>query len=187
MSGHAFLAVDLTDTERHALSAALSEASPGRPIPGKRQPARNWHITLRFIGECSDPDADQIIHEVARDLSATPGRVFVSGLGAFPRASKASVLYAGIDDHDGLLDHVAGVCEAAARDVGFAPEERPFVPHLTLSRLRPPNDVRHLINSFSPFRVSVAVKAITLFRTYRSDRAIRYEPIDTVVLPPGKS
>jgi 2'-5' RNA ligase len=184
MSGHAFLAVDLTDTERHDLSAALSEASPGRPIPGKRPPARNWHITLRFIGECSDPDADQIIHELARDLSATPGRVFVSGLGAFPRASKANVLYAGVDDHDGLLDHLAGVCEAAARDVGFAPEERPFVPHLTLSRLRPPNDVRHLINSFSPFRIPISVSVITLLRSTPSRSGITYTPLHTISLEP---
>ncbi|MEN8239551.1 MAG: RNA 2',3'-cyclic phosphodiesterase [Actinomycetota bacterium] len=183
MSGHTFLAVDLSDTERHALSAALAEASPGTQLPGKRPPPRNWHITLRFIGECSDVDADRIIYEVSRDLVATPGRVFVTGLGAFPRASRASVLYAAIDDRDGLLDHLSGVCEAAVRNIGFAPEERPFVPHLTLSRLRPPNDVRRLIDAFAPFRAPVDVTAITLFRTHPSDGGIRYDPIDTVALP----
>jgi len=182
MSGHVFLAVDLADTERHALSGALTEASPGPPIPGRRPPPPNWHITLRFIGECSDTEADRLIHEVARDLSATPGRVFVSGLGAFPRASKASVLYGAIDDTNGLLGHLAGVGEAAARDVGFEPDERPFVPHLTLSRLRPPNDVRHLIDAFAPFRVPIAVEAVTMMRTHRSRSGVSYQPIDVVDL-----
>jgi 2'-5' RNA ligase len=182
MSGHAFLAIDLTDDDRHALSAVLAEASPGHPLPGRRPPTRNWHITLRFIGECDDADADRLAHEVASDLSATPGRVFVSGLGAFPRASRAGVLYAAIDDHEGLLAHLAGVCETAARDVGFEPEERPFVPHLTLSRLRPPDDLRRQIDAFAPFRVPVNVSAITLFRSIPSRSGIAYTPIHTIDL-----
>lgn len=182
MSGHAFLAIDLTDTERHILSAALSEASPGPPIPGRRPPPRNWHITLRFIGECSDADADRIANEITHDLSATPGRVFVSGLGAFPRSSKASVLYAAIDDHEGLLDHLAALCEAAVRDIGFDAEERPFVPHLTLSRLRPANDLRELIEAFAPFRVPIAVSAVTLFRSTPSRSGITYVPLHTIEL-----
>ena len=182
MSGHAFLAVDLNDSERHALSAALSEASPGHPIPGRRPPERNWHITLRFIGDCTDADADRIIHEVARDMVATPGRVFVSGLGAFPRASKATVLYGSIDDDEGLLGYLAGVCETAVRDVGFDPEERPFVPHVTLSRLRPQSDVRRLIDAFAPFRVPVKVSAITLLRSTPARSGITYTPLHTITL-----
>ena len=182
MSGHVFLAVDLTDSERHALSGALAEASPGQLIPGRRPSTSNWHITLRFIGECSDSDADRLAYEVTRDLTAAPGRVFVSGLGTFPRASKAAVLYASVDDPDGLLDHVAGVCETAAREIGFEPEERPFVPHLTLSRLRPPHDVRHLIETFAPFRVPVAVSTITLFRTQRSRSGISYTALHTITM-----
>jgi 2'-5' RNA ligase len=182
MNGHAFLAVDLTDSERHAVSAALSEASPGQPLPGRRPPVDNWHITLRFIGECTDADADRVAHEIEGGLSAGPGRVFVSGLGAFPRASKASVVFAGIDDLDGLLAHLAGVCETAVRDVGFDPEERPFIPHLTLSRVRPPNDVRRVIEAFAPFRVPVSVNAITLFRSIPSRAGITYTPLHTIDL-----
>jgi 2'-5' RNA ligase len=182
MSAHAFFAVDLSDEERHGLSAALAEASPGHPIPGRRPPARNWHITLRFLGDCSDSDADRVAHEVARDLSATPGRVFVSGLGAFPRASRASVVYASIDDHEGLLAHLAGVCETAVRDVGFEPEERPFVPHLTLSRLRPPDDVRRHLDAFAPLRVPINVSTITLFRSSPSRSGITYTPLHTLDL-----
>lgn len=182
MSGHAFLAVDLTDAERHALSAALSAASPGRPLPGRRPPVGNWHITLRFIGECTDADADRIAHEIDRDLSASPGRVFVSGLGAFPRESRASVVYADVDDIDGLLAHLAGVCEASVRDVGFDPEERPFVPHITLSRLRPPMDVRSLIRSIDLVRIPIKIEAITLFRSTPSRSGITYTPLHTIPL-----
>lgn len=182
MSGNAFLAVDLSDDERHMLSAALSAAGPGHPIPGKRPPEGNWHITLRFIGECSDSNADRIAHEVARDLSSPPGRVFLSGLGAFPRASKASVMYIAIDDHEKLLGRLSAVCEAAVRHVGLDPEERPFVPHLTISRLRPSVDVRRLIDAFTVFRVPIAVDAITIFRSVVSRSGATYDALHTIDL-----
>jgi len=182
MSGHAFLAVNLSEEERHGLSAALADASPGRPIPGRRPPARNWHITLRFLGECSDSDGDRLVHEVARGLDLAPGRVFASGLGAFPRASKASVAYAAIDDHEGLLAQLAGMCETAARDTGFEPDERSYVPHLTLARIRPPMDIRRLIDAYAPFRVPIAVFAITLLRTVRSRSGLSYDPLHTIEL-----
>ena len=182
MSGHAFFAVDLTDDERHALSAVLADASTGKPIPGRRPPVRNWHITLRFIGECSDVDADVVAHEVERNLSVKPGRVFVTGLAAFPRPTRATVLYAAIDDPEDLLAHLASVCETAARDIGMDPEERRYTPHLTLSRLRPPMDLRHVIDSFGPFRVPITVDAVTLFRSSRNRSGITYTPLHTITL-----
>jgi 2'-5' RNA ligase len=182
MSGHAFLAVDLRDDERHALSAALADASTGKPIPGRRPPVSNWHITLRFIGDCSDVDADLVAHEVDRNLSVTPGRVFVSGLAAFPRPTRATVLFAAVEDPEDLLAHLASVCETAARDVGMDPEERSYTPHLTLSRLRPPMDLRNVIASFGPFRVPITVDALTLFRSSRARSAITYTPLHTITL-----
>jgi 2'-5' RNA ligase len=182
MSGHAFLAVDLSDDERHALSAALADTSPGKPIPGRRPRVRNWHITLRFIGDCSDVDADRVAYELERDLFVTPGRVFISGLATFPRPSRATVLFASIDDPEDLLTCLASVCETAARGVGMDPEERHYTPHLTLSRLRPPMDLRHLIDSFSPFRIPIRVDAVTLFRSSRTRSGITYTPLHTLTL-----
>ena len=183
MTGHAFLAVDLTDDERHALSGALADASQGHPLPGRRPPTRNWHITLRFLGECSDAEADRVIHEVEEGMTASFGKVHADGLGAFPRASKATVLFATIDDNEGLLDQLAGVCETAARDVGFEPEERPYVPHVTLSRLRPHMNVRRTIDSFAPFRVPIVVSTITLLRSAHTPSGITYTPLHTLTLP----
>jgi 2'-5' RNA ligase len=182
MNGHAFFAVDLSDEARHAISAALADASAGKPIPGTRPPVRNWHITLRFIGECSDVDADRVAYEVERNLSAVPARVYVSGLAAFPRAARATVLFAAVDDPEDLLAHLASVCETAARDIGMDPEERRYTPHLTLSRLRPPMDLRRLIDSFAPFRVPITVDTVTLFRSGRTRSGITYTPLHTIDL-----
>lgn len=182
MSDHAFLAVALSDDERHALAASLSAASPGAPLPGRRTPPQNWHITLRYLGECTDPQADAIMYELALAVDVGAGKVVANGLSRFPKASKASVLFAQIDDATGVAAHLAGICEEAARDVGFEPEERPFVPHVTLSRLRPARDVRGLVRSFGELRVPIEVTEITLYRSRRTREGIQYEAMDTIEL-----
>jgi len=186
MSDHAFLAVDLTDDERHAIAAALTEANPGKRLPGRKTPPENWHITLRFLGECTDLQAERIMYKLEEAIDVEPASVWCSGLDAFPRPSKAGVLFAAIDDPEEALDRLAMWCDDAAVGVGFEPDERSYVPHLTLSRARPAVDVSHTFASWDDFRVRVAVRDVTLFRTRRTrdnrSTATHYERIDTLPL-----
>ena len=178
MTSNAFLAVDLSDDERHMLSAALTEASSGAFIPGKRMHPHMWHVTLQFLGECTDFQADSVMHNLSEIRELQRGKVWCTGINVFPRASKAGVVYVSIDDAQEVLAHLAGACDEAATDAGFEPVGRPFVPHVTLSRLRPQRDLRLLVNSFGKFRTPLGVRAISLMRRFGS----RYETIDTLAL-----
>ena len=174
MTGNSFLAIELSESDRHHFAAALHEASPGPRIPGRRTKPENWHITVRFLGQIDEVMRDRIAMEIDEGLDAAGGRVHVAGLGAFPRASKATVMYAAIDDPGGILDAIAAQCERACRDVGLEPEERPFVPHLTLARIRPPRDVRRLIDAFSDFSVRLVVERVALMHGEETSDGIRY-------------
>lgn len=182
MSDHAFLAVDLSNDERHVLSAALTEASPGAVIPGRRAPVDNWHITLRFLGECTELQAEHVMHSLSEMIDAGPERIWCIGLGAFPKASKANVVYVAVDDPKGILGYLDAVCNEAATDAGFEPENRPHVPHLTLSRLRPGRDVRSLFEAYGEFRAPISIGGVTLMRTRRTRNGLHYEPIDHIAL-----
>lgn len=182
MSDHAFLAVDLRAEERHSLAAALTDANPGRRLPGKQTPPENWHITTRFLGECTELQAERLMHRLSEVVEGIDGRVWCTELDAFPKRSKASVLYVTVEDPDGGLERLVMWSEEAAQSAGFEPEERPYVPHLTLSRVRPPVDVRHTFESWDDFRVGIGLRAITLFRTRRARNGFRYEAIDQLPL-----
>ena len=129
---------------------------------------------MRFLGQIDEITRDRIAMEVDETLDAHGGQVHVTGLGAFPRASKATVMYAAVVDPGGILDAIAAQCEQACRDVGLEPEERPFVPHLTLARIRPPRDVRRLIDTFGEFSVRLAVEGIVLMHGEQGSRGLRY-------------
>lgn len=132
-----FLAVALDDDARHALAARLA-AIADDGLPGKVVPPGNWHLTLRFLGPTSEVRRDLLLAALEAGLDQPSFTTRLAGLGAFPRLTAATVLWVGVDDPAGGLTGIAEVCETAARAVGFEPEERPFHPHVTLARVRPP-------------------------------------------------
>ena len=175
--GNIFLAVALADEERHALAAALTQADLARLIPGKRTKPSNWHITVRFVGPATDTQLDMLAERTEALLDSEPGRVWLSGLGAFPHFSKASVLYAAVDDPNGVLGELAATGEMAATDVGFEPEGRPYVPHMTLSRVRPVRDLSSIEDAFDEARIPISVETVTLFQTRSTTDGPEYVPV----------
>lgn len=175
--GNVFLGVGLSDEERHALAATLTEADLSRLVPGKRTRPPNWHITIRFVGQATPSGVDRLAERTEALVDAKRGRVWLAGLGAFPSFTKASVLYVAIDDPMGLLDELAATAEEAATDVGFEPEGRPFVPHLTLSRVRPVRDLSSISAALDDVRIPIRVEALTLFRTEPTREGPVYMPI----------
>ncbi len=181
-----FVAVDPDDGTRHALAAhveaAMDRHSRGR-MPGTPVPVANWHITLRFLGPTGDIARDLVLRHLEEGLQAVgPFSLRFGGLGAFPRPARAGVLWLGLSAGEGELTTVADVVEDAAVAAGFTPEDRPFHPHLTLSRIRPTADVRALVEAVEPAPVRMQVGGVTLFRTVRGPGRARYEKIDTVPL-----
>jgi len=58
------------------------------------------------------------------------------GLGAFPDPRAPRVLWIGLPEYGGELTRLASDVEAALVAIGFAPESKPFHPHLTLARVK---------------------------------------------------
>jgi len=176
-----FLAAALDGPTRQLLAAHL-EAHGGEALPGRVVPPRNWHITLRFLGWATEPQHDGVMRGL--DESALPGPFVVrfGGLGAFPRQRKATVLWLGVEGGGDELGALAAAADDAAQNVGYAPEDRPYHPHLTLSRIRPPQDVTDLVEGFPPFVVKMPVTAVTLYESHLRKGGAVYEALDAVEL-----
>ncbi|HEU0298119.1 MAG TPA: RNA 2',3'-cyclic phosphodiesterase [Longimicrobium sp.] len=176
-AGRLFIGVPLTEEARRAIAAHLrrtmADGVPGRPVP-----AASWHLTLRFLGTTR---ADQLA-AVARHLSAAElGDAFdvgFGGLGAFPRARSARVLWIGLTEGVERLMSLGRIAEAAARGAGFAPEEKPFKPHLTLSRIQPPRDVARAIEQVPPLDLRMRVEEVIVFRSHLGGGPARYEAVE---------
>lgn len=123
--------------------AALSERLEPLAIPGRLVPPPNFHITVRFVGKVDPVAYDRLLAALATRPLVEPFRMRLGGLGAFPNPRRATVVWVGVEA-DPALDDLAMIVEDAVVSAGFDPEERPFVPHLTVARVRPPENVTGL-------------------------------------------
>ena len=97
------------------------------------------HLTLRFLGETAGSRQTDAEAAVKAAVRAAPGpqRLELSGYGSFPSGRTAPrVLFVGLRDVGGGLPALTAALDKALARVGWAPEGRPFRPHLTLGRVR---------------------------------------------------
>ncbi len=173
-----FLAVAIPDEVRMALVDHLAEALAGRPVPGKPVPPQNWHITLRFLGYVYEDGRDRLLHAIDEADLGPAFRLRFGALGAFPRPARATVLWLGLASGAEEIGELAAVVEEACVAAGWFMEERPFHPHLTLSRIRPHQDVQPTVDRVPPFDVGFDVDDVVLYRSFLGRGPARYEPTE---------
>lgn len=104
-------------------------------LPGARwRPLDALHVTLRFFGEVTEPQASDLDAELAT-VTGTPFEIELSGVGTFGEGEDLRALWAGVCENEALYQ-LAARCEAAARRAGLKPEKRPYKPHVTLAYLK---------------------------------------------------
>jgi 2'-5' RNA ligase len=164
-----FLALALPDVVVAGLLAMQSG------VPGARWSTREQlHLTLRFIGEVDERDADAI-DEVLAGISVPRFELELKGVGAFGGKSPHA-LWAGIAPSEPLM-HLHRKIESAIQRLGFPAEERKYTPHVTLARLRgtPAGRVMdflsdHALYASGPFQA----KTFTLFSSRLTASGSRY-------------
>jgi RNA 2',3'-cyclic 3'-phosphodiesterase len=159
---------------------ALSEM--GRAI--KAVDIDNLHLTLKFLGD-TDPDlVPEIGSLLAQKAAAHRGQpcvITLTGLGVFPNAQRPNVLWAGIHGAE-MLVALAEELETALEPLGFARERRPFVPHLTLARVKakPPESFHDVLNRHAKTQFgTVAVTEVALMRSELEREGSRYTVLAT--------
>lgn len=173
-----FVALDVPARVRAALATWADAAAPA---PVRRVPADNLHLTLAFLGSRDAGDASAVgalLEHVTRPLDAqrTAGPLWLP-----PR--RPGVLTVALRPHDDLAALHRDLVAALERAIGFAPERRPFRPHVTLGRV--PRgirvDTRRALDPPAP-ELSFAAPALTLYRSHTAPGGARYEPLKRVGL-----
>jgi 2'-5' RNA ligase len=132
-----FIAVDLpvpilqniqqkTKSLRHELGASFV----------RWVPVENIHLTLKFIGDVSPAQADNLTHLLRAEADLVPAfDLRVGGFGSFPSLKRARVLFIGIQAQSELEALNRGIESACVR-LGYEAEIKDFHPHLTLGRVK---------------------------------------------------
>ncbi len=135
-----FLAVDLSLEAARVLSeaqVALRDASERAGLRVRWIPPQNLHVTLRFLGQLTEPMIRSIQDALAPIAERHPPfEMRLGKLGAFPDIERPRVIWLGVktpeDELRKLHDDIAAVLD----EIGFESERRPFHSHLTLGRIK---------------------------------------------------
>ena len=131
----AFIALLLTEDARAAVAAEVDRLRPlGRAVAWV--PPANLHLTLYFLGNQHDARLEDALASVEEAAAASvPFEVGLHGLGAFPGLERPRIFWVGVAE--GALAARALQARLVAGLVarGFAPESRPWHPHLTIGRV----------------------------------------------------
>lgn len=92
------------------------------------------HLTLRFIGEVEEPQAEEI-RLLLSEVSFHPFLIRLSGIGKFGSHRKARLVWAGIKGVE-PLKALQEKISIVLRRAGVAPDERKYSPHVTLGRIK---------------------------------------------------
>ncbi len=155
-----------------AVPPEVSEALA--PYRGGLQGARwiapaDHHVTLRFLGDVEQPQAEDFLEALAEMRPREPLIITLEGLGAFG-GDRPRALYASVAPSPDLIDLQAEQ-ERFARRAGLAPERRKFTPHVTLARLRREATPEGVAMFFSQAPVFVPVSFSAMGVTVFSARA----------------
>jgi RNA 2',3'-cyclic 3'-phosphodiesterase len=170
------------------LTAAVAPLKADRPDL-RWTSAQTWHLTLTFLGEVNEA----VLPDLTTRLGRAAGRhraqeVAFCGAGAFPRPSKAQVLWVGLRGDDAALGALAASVAAGARRAGAPPpdEGRRFRPHVTLARCRGPADVRPLVDALAGFAGTAwAADSVRLVRSQLGHGTPEYSELESWPLRAG--
>lgn len=97
----------------------------------------NIHLTLKFLGNIAAYQIEPVTAALQTAAKTTgPLHLGVQDTGAFPDLNRVQVIWAGLNGDLEKLTNLQKALDDNLKKLGFAPETRPFSPHLTIGRVR---------------------------------------------------
>ncbi len=158
---------------KREISGRLSWTRPG-----------GQHLTLKFFGDISTDDVEQISEIVRNHLQSDWAlNLKIEKLGVFPDARKPRVLWCGTSGDVEKLVNLQKELDSDFDAIGFPKEDRPFRAHLTLARIKDPREVsgvnealtKHTTFSAGEF----AVRELILFQSKLTPQGAIYTRLAT--------
>lgn len=180
-----FIAAPLPESTKRQIELVIAPLRQRLPLASWTR-AESFHLTFAFLGEQDEAIVDPLGDELSRHLRDQVGfEVVVAGCGFFPNPRRPRVAWVGLQPEEALKRTALSVREALrARKIDF--DEKTYVPHLTLARLRQrwtDRDVHQFREALEPFSSEPArVDSVILYQSQLSSKGAIHTPLRTFPL-----
>jgi 2'-5' RNA ligase len=145
----AFLAVEFSEDLRKHIVQVQQDLNQRFAREGSKGVRISWvqptsiHLTIKFLGDIDEQLVDSLREAISTLIKAhSTVQIPMERIGAFPHPHQPRVLWVGPSDQwergedAKRLAVLHQAVEGCCRSFGFAPEDRPLSPHLTLARIK---------------------------------------------------
>lgn len=146
----------------------------------------NLHLTLTFIGEVNEADAEDI-DEALEGIRAPRFSLKLQGTGSFSTRNMPTTLWAGVAEAP-ALHHLKDKIDRSLERYGIAFEKRKYAPHVTLARLKnaDPAKIAGFMQQHNLFSTEeFSVDEFTLFQSHQTKHGPHYEALKDYPLIQG--
>jgi len=180
-----FIAIELPVTVRTVLAEMQHEFS-GCGADVRWVKPGSIHLTLEFLGDIKDEDAGRIIDVIKGTCKEYPAfQLEITGTGVFPNTRAPRVLWVGLDNNETLSALQASIANSLI-SLGFQPEKRRFVPHLTIGRFRSFKGKDILLKKVSDYKSKmfgiIKVNSVSLMSSELGPSGAKYSRIAEIFL-----
>ena len=113
----------------------------------KLVPQNNWHITLAFIGHIEEDKKDELVELLKVYQWGNEFKASVRHFGAFPAFEQAKILWMGLFKGSEQIEALAHQLRSRLDELEIPYDDKPFVPHITVARLRSPKNCTKLADN----------------------------------------
>lgn len=151
-------------------------------------PPDQLHATLVFAGEIDEPTA-MALQETVRTMELPPLSLHLQGLGHFPPRGEPRVVWAGLGGDVDALVALQRQLATRAAELEIPTEKRPYVPHVTLGRVKSPFGALALVQQLQTVGATLrdkpfAAAALTMFASELRPSGPVHTPLVRRPLPP---
>jgi 2'-5' RNA ligase len=187
MSLRTFIAVETSEAVRDRVVDLIRALQAAR-ADVKWVERQNLHLTLKFLGDVTDPDLPRVC-EAAQQAAAglPPFDLQIRAAGAFPHPGRPRTLWLGAGEGADATAALAAQIEKALAKLGFPKEGRRFETHLTIGRVRGGGpalaELGRLLREQAAFDAGrFRVAEVVVFASHLSPKGPTYEPLARAAL-----
>jgi RNA 2',3'-cyclic 3'-phosphodiesterase len=182
----AFVAVEISEEVRRGLEVVEDALRKAGANVGWVAP-ENIHLTIVFLGDMFQSAVAAMAERLdAVTAGIAPFQYQVRGTGYFGSSRSPRVIWAGVEGAGSSLALLQEGAAAAAQELEFRREDRPFKPHLTLGRVRSRRRVDELTSALASHKDTgfglVGVVRLLLMQSELEHQGVRYSVLHASAL-----
>lgn len=130
-----FIAVNINARSKRLIEKKFELLKKEINLDCKWVEKEKWHLTLKFIGDSSAQDKENLIQALKNiNLDEQNEYIQFNKVDAFPNPKQAKVIYFAVDKGSDILKSLHHRLEEELLKYDFKSDQREFIPHLTVGR-----------------------------------------------------